>query len=59
MKKIIFAAALSGFATASPAGAPADPIVEYEVVFVRANETSGGIVLPLILLAVLVAAASD
>lgn len=56
MKKLVLAAALTASATAGFAGAPADPIIEAPVIVEEAAGTSGGVVLPLILLAVLVAA---
>ena len=59
MKKLVLAAAFAGMASSTFAGAPADPIVEPEVIVEETRASSGGIVLPLILLAVLIAAVAD
>ena len=59
MKKLVLAAAFAGIASSTFAGAPADPIVEPEVIVEETRASSGGIVLPLILLAVLIAAVAD
>jgi len=59
MKKLVLAAAFAGMASSTFAGAPADPIVEPEVIIDEARASSGGIILPLILIAVLIAAAAD
>ena len=59
MKKLILAAALSTAATTGFAGSVADPIIEAPVVVDETNGSSGGVVLPLILLAVILAAVAD
>ena len=59
MKKLVLAAALAGFAGSAFAGAPADPVIEAPVIVEEAESSSGGILLPLILLAVVLAATSD
>ena len=59
MKKLVLAAALSAAATTGFAGSVADPIIEAPVVVEEANGSSGGVVLPLILLAVILAAVAD
>ena len=58
MKKLVIAATLAGFTTAAQAGAPADPVIEQPVVVEEAESTSGGAVLPLIVLAIIVAIAA-
>lgn len=58
MKKIALAAALSLAASSAYAGGPVEPIMEPEVV-VEDSGTSGGIVVPLILLAVVAAVAAS
>jgi len=59
MKKLVLAAALTAAASTAFAGAPAEPVIEAPVIVEETRGTSGGIVLPLILLAVLVAAVAD
>ncbi len=59
MKKLVLAAALTGFAASAFAGAPADPIIEAPVIVEETTSSSAGIILPLILLALVVAAAAD
>jgi hypothetical protein len=56
MKKIALAAALSLAATSVFAGGPVEPIMAPEVI-VEETGTSGGIVVPLVLLAVVAAVA--
>ena len=57
MKKLAFAAALSLGATSTFAGGPVEPIMEPEVI-VEETGTAGGIVVPLVLLAVVAAVAA-
>jgi len=57
MKKLVLAAAFAGVASTAFAGAPADPIIEAPVIVEETRASSGGIILPLILIAVLIAAA--
>ena len=57
MKKIVLAAAFAGFAGSAFAGAPSEPTVEPAVVVEEAAGSSAGILLPLLLVAVLIAAA--
>ena len=60
MKKLVLAAALTAAASNAFAGSMADPIIEAPVIVEEASGSSGGIVLPLILLALVAAAvASD
>ena len=59
MKKLVLAAALSAAASTAFAGSVADPIIEAPVVVEETRGSSGGIVLPLILLAVILAAVAD
>ena len=59
MKKLVLAAALTAAASTAFAGAPAEPIIEAPVIVEETRGTSGGIVLPLILLAVVIAAVAD
>jgi len=56
MKKLVLAAALAGFASTASAGSIAEPIVEPVIIEETQQGSSGGIVLPLLLL-VLVGAA--
>ena len=58
MKKLVLAAAFVGAASTAFAGAPADPIIEAPVIVQEAESSSAGIVLPLILLAIVLAAAT-
>jgi hypothetical protein len=57
MKKLALAAALSVAATSAFAGGPVEPIMEPEVI-VEESPSSGGIVVPLVLLAVVAAIAA-
>ncbi|MEP3636823.1 MAG: hypothetical protein ABJN14_06110 [Paracoccaceae bacterium] len=57
MKKIVLAAAFAGFAGSAFAGAPSEPQVEAPVIVEEASSSSAGILLPLLLVAVLIAAA--
>ena len=59
MKKFVLAAAFAGAATAGFAGSVADPVVEPEIVAIETQNSSSGIVVPLILLAVLLVAVAD
>jgi hypothetical protein len=60
MKKVALAAALSLAATSAFAGSYVEPVMEPEVIIEETAGTSGGIVVPLLLLAVVAAiAASD
>ena len=59
MKKLVLAVALTAAASTAFAGAPADPIIEAPVVVEEATSSSAGILLPLMLLAVVLAATSD
>ena len=60
MKKLVLAAVLTAAASTAYAGSLADPIIEAPVIVEEASGSSGGIVLPLILLALVAAAvASD
>lgn len=59
MKKLVLAAAFVGAASAGFAGSVADPVIEAPVVVEEANGSSSGIVVPLILLAVVLAAVAD
>ena len=59
MKKLVLAAALTAAASTAFAGAPADPVIEAPVIVEEATGSSSGIVLPLILLAVVLAAVAD
>ena len=58
MKKLVLAAAFAGVASTAFAGAPADPIIEAPVIVEETTGTSAGIILPLILLAIVIAAAT-
>ncbi|WP_343080377.1 hypothetical protein [Ostreiculturibacter nitratireducens] len=58
MKKLALAAALSAFATTAFAGGMAEPVVEPEVIVEETAGTSGGIVVPLLLLALVAVAVS-
>jgi hypothetical protein len=59
MKKFVLAAALTAAASTAFAGSPADPEVEPPLIETEASSSSGGIVLPLILLALVAAAVAD
>ena len=59
MKKLVLAAALTAAASTAFAGSVADPIIEAPVVVEEAAGTSSGVLVPLILLAVLLAAVAD
>jgi hypothetical protein len=58
MKKLVLAAAFAGVASTAFAGAPADPVIEAPVIVEQATGSSAGILIPLLLIAVLAAAAS-
>ena len=59
MKKLVLAAALTVGASTAFAGAVSDPIIEAPVVVEETRGSSAGIVVPLIVLAVVVAALAD
>ena len=59
MKKFVLAAALTAAASTAFAGTIADPIIEAPVIVEETRGSSAGIVIPLIILAVLLAAATD
>jgi hypothetical protein len=59
MKKLVLAAAFVGAASAGYAGTIEEPIIEAPVVIEEASGSSAGVVLPLVLLAVLVAAVGN
>ena len=59
MKKLVLAAALTAAAWTAFAGAPADPVIEAPVIVEEANNCSGGIILPLLVLIAVAAAVSD
>ncbi len=59
MKKLVLAAAMVGAASTAFAGAPADPVIEAPVIVEEATGSSSGILLPLLLLALVIAAAAD
>ncbi|MEP4196309.1 MAG: hypothetical protein ABJL99_11820 [Aliishimia sp.] len=59
MKKLVLATALTFAASTAFAGSVDDPILETEVVVEDASSSSTGIVLPLILLAIVIAAVAD
>ena len=56
MKKLVLAAALTAAASTAYAGSLADPVIEAPVIVEEAVGSSGGVVLPLILLALVAAA---
>jgi hypothetical protein len=56
MKKLALAAALSVAATGAFAGGLAEPIMEPAIVVEETSGSSGGIIIPLVLLAIVVAA---
>ncbi len=58
MKKLALAAALSLTATSVFAGGPVEPIMEPEVIVEETSTSPGGIVVPLVLLAVIAAVAA-
>lgn len=59
MKKLVLAAAMTAAASTAFAGTIADPIIEAPVIVEETRGSSAGIVIPLIILAVLIAAAAD
>lgn len=59
MKKLVLAAALTAAASTAFAGTVADPIIEAPVIVEETRGSSAGIVVPLIILAVLIAAVAD
>lgn len=60
MKKLVLAAALSAAASTAFAGSLADPVIEAPVIIEEVTGSSGGAVLPLLLLAlVAIAVATD
>ena len=61
MKKLVLAAALTGVATFASAGSMEEPMMEPEVVIETVEESSSssnGLIIPLILVALIAAAAS-
>ncbi|MEO0676947.1 MAG: hypothetical protein AAFR53_01730 [Pseudomonadota bacterium] len=61
MKKLVLAAALTGFASFASAGTLEAPIIEPELVIETVEESSGsssGLIIPLILIALIAAAAA-
>jgi hypothetical protein len=60
MKKLVLAAALTGAASTAFAGGIAEPIMEPEIIVEEtAGTTAGGIIVPLILLALIAAVAAN
>ncbi|MGC1502567.1 MAG: hypothetical protein WA782_00330 [Sulfitobacter sp.] len=59
MKKLVLAAALTAAASTANAGSLADPIIEAPVIVEEASGSSGGMAIPLILLALVVAAVAS
>jgi len=62
MKKLVLATALTGVATFASAGSMEEPMMEPEVVIETVEEaagTSGSLIIPLILLALIAAAANS
>lgn len=59
MKKLVLAAAFTAAASTAFAGAPAEPIVEAPVIVDEATSSSGGIVLPLLILIAVAAVVAD
>jgi hypothetical protein len=60
MKKLVLAAALTGAASTAFAGGMAEPIMEPEIIVEEtAGTTAGGIIVPLILLALIAAVAAN
>lgn len=57
MKKLALAAALVAFGTAAFAGSYVEPVVEPEVIVAHSSSSVGGIVIPLLLLVLAIAAA--
>ncbi|WP_424972206.1 hypothetical protein [Dinoroseobacter sp. S76] len=58
MKKLVLAAVLSAAASTAFAGSMQEPVMEMPVIVEETNSSAGGIVLPLLLIAVLAAVAS-
>lgn len=58
MKKIALAAAITLTTTAAFAGGMADPIIEPEIIETATSSSAGGLLIPLLLIAVAVAASS-
>jgi len=59
MKKLVLAAALTAAASTVSAGTVADPIIEAPVIVEETRGSSAGIIVPLVILAVILAAVSD
>ena len=59
MKKLVLAAALTAAASTAFAGSVADPIIEAPVIVEETTGSSAGIIVPLIILALVLAAVSD
>ncbi|MEO0676946.1 MAG: hypothetical protein AAFR53_01725 [Pseudomonadota bacterium] len=60
MKKLVLAAALTGFASFASAGSLEAPVIEPELVIETVEESgsSSGLIIPLILIALIAAAAA-
>jgi len=59
MKKLVLAAALTAAASTAFAGSVADPIIEAPVIVEETTGSSAGIIVPLIILALVLAAVAD
>jgi hypothetical protein len=60
MKKLVLAAALTGAASTAFAGGMAEPVMEPEIIVEETSgTTAGGIVVPLVLLALIAAVAAS
>ena len=59
MKKLVLAAALTGAASTSFAGGMVEPVMEPVVIETKTGSTAAGIVVPLLLLALIAAAAAS
>ena len=59
MKKLVLAAALTAAASTAYAGSYADPIIEAPVIVEETASSSAGIIIPLLVLAAIIAVAVD
>ncbi len=59
MKKFVLAAALTAAASTAFAGNIADPFIEAPVIVEETRGSSAGVIIPLIILAVVLAAVAD
>ena len=59
MKKLVLAAAFTAAASTAFAGAPAEPIVEAPVIVQDTQSSSGGVILPLLILIAVAALVAD